>query len=213
MAVYWQTPWDLAKVYRPSLSCGRFSRMDLGKDSRWSRRQLSSARPLSYGIGIMSSRNGLAAIESSPSSWMRVRRSIEDTTLSSSFWLHVLYSHPSFPSLCHATPISPALAQTHMVPYPHHAGHTNTQAEEQKDKVHQFVSSPVFPVLIVGYEMIRKHMDALKKLNGPLVVCDEGHRLKNSSGNKTIKALNSFRTSRRLILTGTPVQNNLMVTT
>lgn len=44
---------------------------------------------------------------------------------------------------------------------------------------------------------------------GPdLVVCDEGHRLKKSSAQTTI-AFNQINTSRRIILTGTPMQNNL----
>ena len=41
------------------------------------------------------------------------------------------------------------------------------------------------------------------------MICDEGHRLKNSTGNKTIRALKSFRTNRIVLLTGTPVQNRL----
>jgi len=44
-----------------------------------------------------------------------------------------------------------------------------------------------------------------------LLVCDEGHRLKAAAGNKTIDALNRLPTRRRVILSGTPVQNNLEV--
>ena len=42
---------------------------------------------------------------------------------------------------------------------------------------------------------------------------DEGHRAKNPQGNKTIQALTSMSTKRRVILTGTPVQNDLLVRT
>ena len=42
-----------------------------------------------------------------------------------------------------------------------------------------------------------------------LMICDEGHRLKAASGNKTIRALKGIKTSRRVLLTGTPVQNNM----
>lgn len=42
---------------------------------------------------------------------------------------------------------------------------------------------------------------------GPdLVVCDEGHLIKNQNG-ATNKAITKILTRRRIILTGTPVQN------
>eukprot|EP00951_Prasinocladus_malaysianus_P010080 scaffold73940_cov50-Prasinocladus_malaysianus.AAC.1 len=40
-------------------------------------------------------------------------------------------------------------------------------------------------------------------------VCDEGHRLKSASGNKTIDALLELGALRRILLTGTPIQNAL----
>lgn len=41
-----------------------------------------------------------------------------------------------------------------------------------------------------------------------LVICDEGHMIKNQNTAIT-SALNEIEVSRRIILTGTPVQNNL----
>jgi SNF2 family DNA or RNA helicase len=74
-------------------------------------------------------------------------------------------------------------------------------------------SSSVHPVLIISYEMLRKHAAALTAASASgrvgLLVCDEGHRLKSSGGNKTIDALEALPAKRRLLLTGTPVQNNL----
>jgi DNA repair and recombination protein RAD54B len=45
-------------------------------------------------------------------------------------------------------------------------------------------------------------------MNFDLVICDEGHRLK-TQGNKSAKAIHSFQTTRRILLTGTPIQNDL----
>ncbi|XP_029296954.1 transcriptional regulator ATRX isoform X2 [Cottoperca gobio] len=79
-------------------------------------------------------------------------------------------------------------------------------------------------VIIIGYEMYRNLTQGRniksKKLKetfqktlvdpGPdLVICDEGHILKNEAS-AVSKAMNSIRTRRRVVLTGTPLQNNLV---
>jgi len=59
--------------------------------------------------------------------------------------------------------------------------------------------------------MFRKYAKTINSADIGLLVCDEGHRLKNSVGNKTIAALNAAPTKRRILLSGTPVQNELKV--
>jgi DNA repair and recombination RAD54-like protein len=67
----------------------------------------------------------------------------------------------------------------------------------------------VTPVLIISYETFRLHADVLCKGPIGLVICDEGHRLKNSE-NQTYNALNQLMSQRRILLSGTPIQNDLL---
>lgn len=66
-----------------------------------------------------------------------------------------------------------------------------------------------FQVMIVGYERLTKIAEDLNK-GAPidLIICDEGHRLKTLQ-NKTAKAIETLNTPRRVILSGTPIQNDL----
>ncbi|OJD13709.1 hypothetical protein AJ78_05866 [Emergomyces pasteurianus Ep9510] len=68
--------------------------------------------------------------------------------------------------------------------------------------------SVVRPVLIVSYETLRLNVDELKDTPIGLLLCDEGHRLKNGDS-QTFTALNSLNVDRRVILSGTPIQNDL----
>ncbi|KAJ9605977.1 helicase [Cladophialophora chaetospira] len=80
--------------------------------------------------------------------------------------------------------------------------------EEKRYGLNQF-DGKVFQVMIIGYERLRIVADDLAKgLPIDIVVCDEGHRLKTMK-NKAVKAIESLNTKRRIILSGTPIQNDL----
>ncbi|XP_019123536.2 DNA repair and recombination protein RAD54-like [Larimichthys crocea] len=65
------------------------------------------------------------------------------------------------------------------------------------------------PILIISYETFRLHAEVLHKGKVGLVICDEGHRLKNSD-NQTYQALNTMSAQRRVLISGTPIQNDLL---
>ncbi|KAF6764069.1 SNF2 family domain-containing protein [Ephemerocybe angulata] len=64
------------------------------------------------------------------------------------------------------------------------------------------------PVMIVSYETLRTLTAHLAGCKIGLLLCDEGHRLKNSES-QTYQALAGLDVARRVILTGTPIQNDL----
>lgn len=53
----------------------------------------------------------------------------------------------------------------------------------------------------MSYEMLAKCIDELQRVRFDVIVCDEGHRLKNSNI-KAAVALDTFACKRRIILTG-----------
>lgn len=67
----------------------------------------------------------------------------------------------------------------------------------------------VNPILIISYETLRLHVHELYKGEVGLMFCDEGHRLKNME-NQTYAALNKLNCKRRVLISGTPIQNDLL---
>ncbi|CAM9725690.1 unnamed protein product [Scytosiphon promiscuus] len=71
-------------------------------------------------------------------------------------------------------------------------------------------SATRYPILIISYELYRNHGKVINATEGlGLLVADEGHRLKNSAETKTTRALKACPAVMRLVLTGTPMQNDL----
>jgi ATP-dependent DNA helicase len=65
-----------------------------------------------------------------------------------------------------------------------------------------------FPVIITSYEIIMNDKSYLDNFRWKFIIVDEGHRIKNLNC-KLIKILKEFDSANRLLLTGTPLQNNL----
>uniref|UniRef100_A0A0E0DXZ4 DNA helicase n=1 Tax=Oryza meridionalis TaxID=40149 RepID=A0A0E0DXZ4_9ORYZ len=65
-----------------------------------------------------------------------------------------------------------------------------------------------FDVLLTSYEMINMDSTVLKTIEWECMIVDEGHRLKNKDS-KLFGQLKEYHTKHRVLLTGTPVQNNL----
>lgn len=63
-------------------------------------------------------------------------------------------------------------------------------------------------VVVTSYEIVLKDLKHLNRINWNYLIVDEGHRLKNINC-KLITSLKKLNTSNRLLLTGTPLQNNL----
>uniref|UniRef100_A0A8C5JFI5 Chromodomain helicase DNA binding protein 5 n=1 Tax=Junco hyemalis TaxID=40217 RepID=A0A8C5JFI5_JUNHY len=65
-----------------------------------------------------------------------------------------------------------------------------------------------FHVLLTSYELITIDQAVLGSIEWACLVVDEAHRLKNNQS-KFFRVLNSYKIDYKLLLTGTPLQNNL----
>ncbi|PKA62718.1 Chromatin structure-remodeling complex protein SYD [Apostasia shenzhenica] len=66
-----------------------------------------------------------------------------------------------------------------------------------------------FNVLITHYDLIMKDKTFLRKIHWSYMIVDEGHRLKNHECALARTLASGFHIRRRLLLTGTPIQNSL----
>lgn len=66
-----------------------------------------------------------------------------------------------------------------------------------------------FNVLLTTFEYIIKDKAALSKIKWVHTIIDEGHRMKNASSKLSLTLTQFYSSRYRIILTGTPLQNNL----
>lgn len=71
------------------------------------------------------------------------------------------------------------------------------------------IRSGDFQVLLTTYEYIIKDRPVLSRVKWAHMIIDEGHRMKNTQSKLSSTLTQYYSTKYRLILTGTPLQNNL----
>lgn len=68
--------------------------------------------------------------------------------------------------------------------------------------------SNTFDILLTTFEMAMREKSELQKIQFEFLILDEAQRIKNDQS-KLSQVLRKFKTTHRLLLTGTPLQNNL----
>ena len=87
-------------------------------------------------------------------------------------------------------------------------GSPQVRAQIRKQQLKGDAKGAKFPVVCTSYEICMKDKKHLAAYPWKFIVVDEGHRLKNFNC-KLVKELKQYPSESRLILTGTPLQNNL----
>lgn len=82
-------------------------------------------------------------------------------------------------------------------------GNSKTQRNEELNKVLKCGG-----ICLTTYGMVLSNVDRLNTVTWDYVILDEGHKIKDHSS-KTSVALRKIPSKHRIILTGTPIQNNL----
>ncbi len=77
-----------------------------------------------------------------------------------------------------------------------------------KKHLHNGRPTDKFPVVCTSYDIILRDKSHLAGINWEFIIIDEGHRLKNFDS-KLFRELRTFTSATRLLITGTPLQNNL----
>ncbi|KAL2610518.1 hypothetical protein R1flu_029091 [Riccia fluitans] len=81
--------------------------------------------------------------------------------------------------------------------------------EDRKALREEFGDEGRFNVLITHYDLIMRDKAFLRKIHWHYMIVDEGHRLKNHDCILSRTLVTGYHIRRRLLLTGTPIQNSL----
>lgn len=80
--------------------------------------------------------------------------------------------------------------------------------EARQEMLQDVILQAKFDVLITSYEMVIKEKSTLKRIAWQYIIIDEAHRIKNEQSALS-QIIRLFYSKNRLLITGTPLQNNL----
>ena len=80
--------------------------------------------------------------------------------------------------------------------------------EFREDIIKNELAPGNFDVCITTFEAVRLCLNALKRFSWQYIIIDEAHKIKNEDS-QTSKRIREMKSRYRLLLTGTPLQNNL----
>eukprot|EP00741_Cyanophora_paradoxa_P007456 tig00000128_g7211.t1 len=80
--------------------------------------------------------------------------------------------------------------------------------QEEREGIREEINAGKFDVVCTTYEVAIKEKGALKRWTWRYIIIDEAHRIKNEKSVLS-RVVRTFNTQCRLLLTGTPLQNNL----
>lgn len=88
--------------------------------------------------------------------------------------------------------------------------YTGPPAERLKlrDKLNRKGKNP-YNLVVASYDIVRNDIEFFGNIFWNYLILDEGHIIKNGK-TKLAKAIKSLSANHRLILTGTPIQNNVL---
>ncbi|KAL4447228.1 hypothetical protein ABPG77_007261 [Micractinium sp. CCAP 211/92] len=80
--------------------------------------------------------------------------------------------------------------------------------EERENQKNELCAPGKFDVVVTSYEMVIKEKNHWRKFHWRYIIIDEAHRIKNENS-RLSQVVRMLKTNYRMLITGTPLQNNL----